>query len=69
MLSDYPVMLTANEVAEVLRTSRAVIYEMVRLGKLPGVVHLGRKVLVRRDRLLEFLRERESSVTSLGGEA
>ena len=36
MLSDYPVMLTANEVAEVLRTSREVIYEMVRLGRLPG---------------------------------
>ena len=36
MLSKYPVMLPANEVAEVLRTSREVIYEMVRLEKLPG---------------------------------
>ena len=69
MLSKYPVMLTPDEVAEVFRTSRAVIYEMVRLGKLPGVIHIGRKLLVRRDRLLEVLRERESSVTSLGGEA
>lgn len=67
MLEKYPVLLTAEEVAEVLRTSRKVIYEMVRLGQLPGVVRVGRRVLVRRDRLVEFLRER--SVPSLGGAA
>ena len=63
-----PFYLTADEVArDYLRTSRKVVYEMARMGQLPGVVRIGRKVLFRRDRLLEFLRERESSVSSLGG--
>ncbi|WP_242370662.1 helix-turn-helix domain-containing protein [Anaeromyxobacter sp. SG26] len=64
----HPFMLTAEEVArDFLRTSRAAVYEMVRMGRLPGVVRVGRKVLFRRDRLLQFLAERESSVPSLGG--
>jgi len=57
--ADLPLLLTTTEVAELLRTSRKVVYEMVRLGQLPGVTRLGRKVLVRRDRLLQFLLERE----------
>jgi len=60
--------MTAAEVADVLRTSRKVVYEMVRLGRLPGVIRIGRKVLLRRDRLVEFLLEREEQpVSSLGG--
>ena len=62
-----PVLVTTNEVAEAFRTSRKVIYEMARKGQLPGAVRLGRRLLFRRDRLLEYLRERESSVSSLGG--
>lgn len=63
-----PYMLTADEVArDYLRTRRDVVYEMAREGRLPGVVRIGRKVLFRRDRLLQFLTERESSVPSLGG--
>jgi excisionase family DNA binding protein len=62
-----PRLLTTDEVAELLRTSRRVVYEMIRLGQLPGVIRLGRKVLLRRDRLVEFLLEREEqSVSSLG---
>ncbi len=65
--SELPRLLTTAEVAKVLRTSRKVVYEMVRLGQLPGVIRLGRKVLVRQDRLLEFLLEREEQpVSSLG---
>lgn len=64
-----PFMLTAEEVArDFLRTNRKVVYEMARMGRLPGAVHIGRKVLFRRDRLLQFLAERESSVSSLGDE-
>lgn len=62
-------LLTADEVASLLRTSRACIYEMGRLGRLPGRIKMGRKVLFRRDRLLQFIRERESSVSSLGGQS
>jgi excisionase family DNA binding protein len=66
--SEHPFMLTAEEVArDFLRTSRKAVYEMARLGRLPGAVRIGRKVLFRRDTLLHFLRERESSVSSLGG--
>ena len=66
--SEHPFMLTAEEVArDFLRTSRKAVYEMARLGRLPGAVRIGRKLLFRRDRLLHFLRERESSVPSLGG--
>lgn len=59
-------LLTPQETADFLRTNRKVIYEMIRLGRLPGVIRLGRRLLIRRDRLLKFLSERESSVSSLG---
>jgi excisionase family DNA binding protein len=62
--SDLPILLTAEEVAELIRTTRKVVYDMARLGRLPGLTRIGRKVLFRRDRLLQFLRERESSVPS-----
>lgn len=64
-----PFMLTAEEVArDFLRTNRKDVYEMARMGRLPGAVHSGRKVLFRRDRLQQFLAERESSASSLGDE-
>lgn len=64
-----PYYLTADEVArDYLRTSRKNVYELIRLGRLPGVTRVGRKVLVRRERLVEFLLEREEQpVSSLGG--
>lgn len=66
--SELPYLFTVAEAAHVLRTSRKAVYEMVRLGRLPGVIRLGRRVLLRRDRLLEFLLEREEQpVSSLGG--
>ena len=48
-----PVLLTPTEVAELLRTSRKAIYTMIERGQLPGVVHIGCRVLVREDALLE----------------
>ena len=47
--------LTANEVAELLRTSRPAVYAMVERGQIPGVVRIGRRVLVCRQALLEWL--------------
>jgi excisionase family DNA binding protein len=67
---EVPHLLTTEEVADILRTSRRVIYELIRLGRLPGVTRIGRKVLVRRDRLVEFIVEREEqTVSSLGERA
>ena len=45
-------LLTADETAEVLRTSRKAVYAMTERGQLPGVTRIGRRVLYRRDDLL-----------------
>ena len=47
--------LTANEVAELLRTSRPAVYAMVERGQIPGVVRIGRRVLVCRHDLVDWL--------------
>ncbi len=61
--ADLPLLLTAGEVADLLRTSRPVVYEMASLGRLPGLIRIGRRVLFRRDPILKWLRE--SSATTL----
>ena len=55
-----PIFLTADETADVLRTSRKGVYVMVERGQLPGVTRLGRRVLIRRDDLLEWLRQKRA---------
>ncbi len=50
-------LLTTDEVAALLRTSRKAIYVMAERGFLPGVVRIGRRLLVRRDDLIDWLRE------------
>ncbi len=64
---DAPLLHTADEVAAILRTSRKVVYEMVAKHRIPGTLRMGRKLLFRRDRLLQWLRE--CSVPSLGDDA
>ena len=56
-------LLTIQEVADqYLRTTPKAVRRLIERGRLPGVVHVGRRVLLRRDRLLQFLSE--SSVPS-----
>ena len=55
-----PVFLLTREVAGILRTSRAAIYVMVERGQLPGVTRIGRRILIRRDALLDWLDERRA---------
>jgi excisionase family DNA binding protein len=43
-----PALLTVEEVADYLRTSRVAVYHLIERGKLPGVVRVGRRVLVKR---------------------
>jgi excisionase family DNA binding protein len=52
---DLPRLLTAEEAAELLRTTKRGLYAAIERGQLPGVVRLGRRVLVRRDELLVAL--------------
>ena len=53
--SGVPVLLTPDEVAALLRTSKKQIYAMVERGALSGVVRLGRRLLFDRDHLVRYL--------------
>lgn len=55
-----PALLTTDEVAATLRTSRKAIYAMIERHQLPGVVRIGRRVLVREDALLDWLRQKST---------
>ncbi len=52
-----PYFLTAAEAAALLRTTRAAIYARAERGALPGAVRDGRRLLIRRDELLNSLSE------------
>ena len=57
-----PHLLTTAEVAALLRTTPKATYSMIARGQLPGVVRIGRRVLIRRDELVDWLdRSRTSS--------
>jgi excisionase family DNA binding protein len=53
-----PMLLTADEAADLLRTSRRAIYAMVERGQLPGVVRVRRRVLLKSDALLHWLEQK-----------
>jgi excisionase family DNA binding protein len=55
-----PVLLTPVEVADLLRTSRKAIYTMIERAQLPGIVRIGRRVLMREDALLDWLRQKST---------
>jgi excisionase family DNA binding protein len=54
-LRELPLLLTAEEAAALLRTTKKAIYVMASRRQLPGITHIGRRVLVRRDDLLHWL--------------
>lgn len=53
-------LLTPIEVAELLRTSKKAIYAMVERRQLPGIVRIGRRVLVEEAALLDWLRQKST---------
>jgi excisionase family DNA binding protein len=57
----WPSLLTASEVAAVLRTTRKAVYAMAERAQLPGVTRIGRRLLVRRDDLISWLDERRAA--------
>ena len=52
---DEPTLLTADEVAALLRTSRKAVYAMIERRQLPGLRRIGRRVLISRAELLHWL--------------
>jgi excisionase family DNA binding protein len=55
-----PILLTVDEAALLLRTSRRAIYAMVERNQLPGVARIGRRVLVRSADLLNWLDQKSA---------
>ena len=60
MLEGLPYYLKTSEAADLLRTSVRAVYAMISRGQLPGVTRLGRRILIRRDDLLQWLKEKRA---------
>ena len=55
-----PVLLTVDDAADLLRTTRRAIYAMIERRQLPGVIRVRRRVLVRADDLLDWLDQKRA---------
>jgi len=55
-----PLLITADEAATLLRTTRRAIYIMVERHQLPGVTRIGRRVLFRSADLLDWLDQKRA---------
>lgn len=55
-----PVLLTVDEAAALLRTTRRAIYAMIERRHLPGVIRIRRRVLFRADDLLHWLDQKRA---------
>ena len=55
-----PVLLTVDETAALLRTTRRAIYAMIERRQVPGVIRVRRRVLFRADDLLHWLDQKRA---------
>ena len=55
-----PLLLTVDEAAKLLRTTRRGIYAMIERRQLPGVTRIRRRVLFRADDLLHWLDQKRA---------
>ena len=55
-----PILLTVDEAADLLRTTRRAIYIMLERHQLPGVTRIGRRVLFRSVDLLNWLDQKRA---------
>ena len=53
-------LLTVDEAATLLRTTRRAIYAMIERRQLPGVIRIRRRVLFRADDLLHWLDQKRA---------
>jgi excisionase family DNA binding protein len=61
------ILLTVEEMAELLRTTSSGIYQMVARQQLPGVIRIGRRVLFDREVVIDWLRHRCSAPSDRSG--
>ena len=55
-----PKLLTVDEAADFLRTTRRAIYAMIERGQLPGIIRLRRRILFRADELVHWLEQKHA---------
>jgi excisionase family DNA binding protein len=55
-----PILLTVDDAAELLRTTKRAIYAMIERRQLPGMIRIGRRVLLRADDLLNWLNQKSA---------
>ena len=55
-----PVLLTVDDAADLLRTTKHAIYAMIERRQLPGITRIGRRVLLRADELLHWLDQKRA---------
>jgi len=60
-MDSYPVLLTAQEAADILRVSRWRIYDLISQNVVP-VVRLGRQVRIPRDKLWELIQAQSQAI-------
>jgi excisionase family DNA binding protein len=60
LVEGLPMLLTVEETARLLRTSRKGAYAMIERGFVPGVTRIGRRVLVRSDELVHWLDQKRA---------
>ena len=60
-----PIYLTADEAADVLRTTRKAIYVMIERRQLPGVKRIGRRVLISASILLSWIEDQQGAPSLL----
>ncbi|WP_348980544.1 helix-turn-helix domain-containing protein [Polyangium sp. 15x6] len=64
---DLPAVLTADELAALLRVDRKTVYNLITRGDIPGVRRLGKTIRISRDAVLRWLSEGQSRVSRSRG--
>jgi excisionase family DNA binding protein len=58
-----PAVLTADELAALLRVDRKTVYNLITRGDIPGVRRLGKTIRISRDAVLRWLSEGQGRVS------
>jgi excisionase family DNA binding protein len=57
---ELPILLTVDEAAVLLRTTRRAIYSLIERRHVPGTTRIGRRVLFRTEDLLHWLDQKRA---------